>query len=164
METPGIQQGQKESQDNPVTSRWALLRDVSVFQAKLLMDGFRDLVLLPVSLVVALIGLVSDPSDPGRLFRRVMDFGRRSDRWINLFGDPRHFRGDSAEASDEPGVDELVGMLEQRLLEHYRKGGVTATAKDAVDRALDAVHKVSARQREAGADLASEDPGPRPDR
>jgi len=163
MQNPG-KQGESDTTEDISASRWLFFRDVLVFQAKLLLDGLRDLLLMPVSLVAALFGLVKEPADPGRLFGRVMEYGRRSDRWINLFGDPRHFRDGQAEVPGDPGVDELVGLLEQRLLEQYRKGGVAASAKDAIDRALDAVHKVSARQGAAGPGPVNEDPGPRHDR
>jgi hypothetical protein len=39
--------------------RWRLVRDLAVFQAKLFVDGVKDLVLFPVSLVAALVGLVT---------------------------------------------------------------------------------------------------------
>ena len=37
--------------------RWALLRDIAVLQVKLVVDGARDLVLVPISLVAGLISL-----------------------------------------------------------------------------------------------------------
>lgn len=148
--------------EDPAERRWRFFRDVAVFQAKLVMDGLRDLLLVPISLVAALIGLVSDPDDLGRLFRRVMESGRRSDRWINLFGDPRHFRDSDALHEPEPGMDELVDLLQQRLLEQYQRGGVAASAKEAVDRAVDAVHRASGRRPPGGGDAASEDADPRP--
>ena len=67
-------------------SRWALFRDVAVFQGKLIIDGLRDLVLVPVSLAAALIGVLTEPRNPGRRFYSVVALGRRSERWINLFG------------------------------------------------------------------------------
>ena len=36
-----------EHSDHP--DRWTLLRDLAVLQVKLLVDGFRDLVLVPAS-------------------------------------------------------------------------------------------------------------------
>ena len=43
--------------------RWTLIRDVVVLQAKLVVDGFRDLLLVPASIIAALVSLVS--SDDG---------------------------------------------------------------------------------------------------
>ena len=34
----------------PAAPRWTLVRDVAVFQVKLLVDGLRDLMLVPASL------------------------------------------------------------------------------------------------------------------
>ena len=39
--------------------RWSLIRDVAVLQLKLIVDGLRDLVLVPASLVAGIISLVS---------------------------------------------------------------------------------------------------------
>ena len=38
-------------------ARWTFIRDVVVFQLKMLLDNGRDLVLMPVALVAALIDL-----------------------------------------------------------------------------------------------------------
>ena len=43
----------KDSTENP---RMALAREAAVLQLKLLADGFRDALLIPISLVAALIG------------------------------------------------------------------------------------------------------------
>ena len=67
--------------------------------------------------------------------------GRRTDRWINLFG---HEPAEDAHA--EASIDELAGRLEQRILESYEGGGLTAQAKNAVDRALDAVSRRPGRK------------------
>ena len=43
--------------------RWKFLRDVVVFQIKMLLDNVRDFALMPVSLVAALIDLSSGERD-----------------------------------------------------------------------------------------------------
>ncbi len=43
---------------NNSDDRWKFVRDVMVFQLKLFLDNVRDLVLMPISLVAALIDLV----------------------------------------------------------------------------------------------------------
>jgi hypothetical protein len=63
-------------------SRWVLLRDVAAFQFKLIIDGTRDVLLSPLSLIVALLGLATGRRD---WFYRLLVLGRRSDRWIDLF-------------------------------------------------------------------------------
>ena len=39
------------------SQRGELVRDAAVFQLKLMADGFRDLALVPVSLIVAAVGV-----------------------------------------------------------------------------------------------------------
>jgi len=121
-----------DGNDTPATDhpRWALLRDLAVFQLKLIVDGLRDLVMSPISIGIGIAGLLLDPNDPGRLFRRLLAFGRRSEGWINLFGRPRRFGGGQR-------IDDLFEQMEQQIVSHYEQGGATATAKDAVDRSLD---------------------------
>jgi len=48
--------------------RWRFLRDVIVFQVKLLLDNLRDFALVPISLVAALIDLVIKASAKARFF------------------------------------------------------------------------------------------------
>jgi hypothetical protein len=49
--------GLKTMQSNS-DERWKFMRDVMVFQLKMFLDNVRDLVLMPVSLVAALIDLI----------------------------------------------------------------------------------------------------------
>lgn len=106
------------------TGRWQLIRDAFVFQLKLLVDGLRDLVFAPISIVLALIDLVTG----GQRYYRLLDLGRRSEEWINLFG-RYHDEGH--------GIDEAVKKIEVMVADQYEKGGMTATAKHSVDKALD---------------------------
>ena len=66
-------------------SRWELIRDALVFQAKLFLDGLRDLLLVPVSLVALVVDLVTGGEHAGRNFYGVVLLGRRSESWIDLF-------------------------------------------------------------------------------
>jgi hypothetical protein len=120
-------------------SRWELLRDVLVFQLKLGLDATRDVVLAPLSLAAAVLDLLTGEADgAGRRFYQVLLLGRRSERWIGLFGAADRVEPESGEASAR-GVDAAVARVEARLVEQYARGGVTAQAKDAIDRALDGV-------------------------
>ena len=77
------------------------------------------------------------PSDPARFFREVLRLGSRYDDFVDLFGDAR----EETKLPEARGrrVDDLVDGLEAVLRDQHERGGVTATAKDAIDRALDAV-------------------------
>lgn len=70
-----------------------------VFQLKLLMDGIRDVALVPISLIAGVIGVVRGGPDADRPFESVLQFGRRTKVWINLFG---HQQGDTSDKLFEP--------------------------------------------------------------
>lgn len=100
--------------------RFPVLRDVIVFQGKLLVDGLRDLVLSPVSLLAALVDLIVPGDDGGKRFYAVVRFGRRTEAWINLFGAADHNNPDV----DPQGVDVLVAELENIVRDPQRRGEV----------------------------------------
>lgn len=118
-------------------SRWELIRDIAAFQLKLAVDAVRDLVLIPVSLAAGAIDLISGGERPGRLFYEVLIAGRRSEHWINLFGEADRVEAPES-AGDPHSVDAIVQRLEGMIVEQFERGGMTATAKDAIDRSLDA--------------------------
>jgi hypothetical protein len=131
---------------DPRARRWRLVRDLAVFQTKLLVDGIKDLVLAPVSLVAALVGLLVDRADPGRSFYTVLRWGHGFDRWVNLFGASQRALPPASEThaslptpgpSPGEGLDAYVARLERVLVEQYSRGGLTAKAKDAIDQAID---------------------------
>jgi hypothetical protein len=124
--------------------RWTLIRDVVVLQAKLVVDGFRDLLLVPASLVAAIVSLVSGDKDrPGPQFYRLIGLGKQSERWIDLFkayeNAPEELRRDNEFAVSN--MDELVGRFESFVVDEYERGGVTAQAKERIDKALDAIQR-----------------------
>lgn len=116
-------------------SRWLLIRDLIQFQLKLIVDGLRDLLLVPISLVAGLAGLIIRHDDPAVYYNRVLKLGRRSERWINLFGQSRQFK-------HEHSIDQLFGQLEDRLKKQHAAGGLTKSAKKTVDQSLTALSAV----------------------
>jgi hypothetical protein len=138
-----------EENDGP--DRWTLIRDVAVFQVKLLFDGFRDLLLLPVSLVAGILSLVRGGARPGPEFYELLRVGHRSERWINLFGAASRVHGPAADDDKFPieDVDKMVSRVEAFVVDEYRKGGVTAQAKDRLDSALNVLHKKTRRRKSA---------------
>lgn len=125
--------------------RWPLIRDVLVFQCKLLVDGFRDLVLVPVSLITGLVSAIGKNGVPGREFYDLLRAAQRSERWINLFGaveerEPRETAAADATPAGTPDLDTLIARVETFLVDEYREGGVTAQAKERLDAALESLH------------------------
>ena len=98
--------------------RTELVRDAAVLQLKLLVDGLRDALLIPISLVAALLGLLRGGPDCDREFRRVIKLGRRSERWINLFGHHQPL------GRSHPGgsMDSIIEQVESTVLQQYRQG------------------------------------------
>ena len=140
----GLASGRRrESAATEAPSRWELLRDVAVFQAKLALDGLRDLLLSPISLVAALLDLLTGGDRPRRYFYELMHLGRRSDAWIRLFAAGDRVPPSEAvdRAREDVSVDAVFNRLEGQLVKKYQRGGATASAKRAVDRALDAVQR-----------------------
>lgn len=104
--------------DSSRTSRIQLLREAAIFQLKLLADGLRDALLIPISLIAALAGLVRGGPECDREYRRVLKMGRRSERWINLFGHERPLGRPGAAGS----MDAILEQVESTVMEQYRKG------------------------------------------
>ena len=137
---------QPMSADESGDERWKLLRDMLVLQGKLLVDGFRDLLLVPASLVAGILSLVTARGGrPGPQFYELLVFGKRTERWINLFGAIRNVPGRPDDAEPLPGgeFDDLVERLEGYVVDEYRRGGVTARAKERLDKVLDALQRGS---------------------
>jgi hypothetical protein len=88
-----------------------LLRDVLVFQGKLALDGIRDIILSPVAMIAAIYGAITHPNNPSVYFQSLMQFGRKTDDFINLFEHRNH----SETQSDAPKSDDYVEQLEEVL-------------------------------------------------
>jgi hypothetical protein len=112
--------------------RIELFRESLIFQLKLLADGARDLVLLPVSLVATVVGLLRGGENPDEEFRRVIELGRRSEQWINLFGQHEPIK----EAGQAGSIDMLLIRAEEVVREQAREGGITENASRAINKAL----------------------------
>ncbi len=124
--------------------RWTLVRDVAVLQVKLLVDGFRDLVLLPASLIAGIVSLSrTKDGQPGPEFYQLVNVGRQSERWINLFG---AMRNAPPEVKDEnpfgdADIDEIVSRVESFVVDEYKRGGITVQAKNRIDKAMERMQR-----------------------
>ena len=137
-----------EHPDHPGPARWTLIRDIAVLQVKLVVDGFRDLVLVPASLVAGIWSLASGDKDrPGPQFYQLIGLGKRSEVWINLF---KAYENAPPEVREEhtfgaANMDELVDKFESFVVDEYQRGGVTKQAKDRIDQALNAIQRSTSR-------------------
>jgi len=141
---------QNDAQSTGVPAdRWTLVRDIAVLQVKLVVDGLRDLILVPISLIAGIISLVKGGDEPATEFYDLLKMGRRSERWINLFGAAERVHGPASEDDHllPEDIDALVSRVESFVVDEYQKGGVTKQAKDQVDKALDTLHKRAKRNK-----------------
>jgi hypothetical protein len=113
------------------STRIQLIRDSATLQLKLLADGLRDALLIPISLVATVIGLLRGGDDCDQEFRRVIKLGRRSERWINLFGHQRPLG-----ANTVGQMDKILEQVESVVVDQYKKGHGTAEIRKAVREAL----------------------------
>jgi hypothetical protein len=128
---------QEETEDTPPkTARMDLVRDVLVLQLKLIVDGLRDLVLLPASLIAGIISLIKhEDGRPGPEFYQLLRFGKLTERRINLFG----VYSNRSSRAGNMNVDDLVSRVESYVVDEYRRGELSAQAKAKIDQALDAI-------------------------
>jgi len=109
---------------------WPQFRRLLVFQLKLYIDALRDLIMSPMSVVVFLLDVIQGNKGDKALFESLMQFGRKTERAINLF--------DQHDTDDENyrGVDSLLGQVEELVRKEYADGSVSANARDSIETSL----------------------------
>ena len=88
---------------------WPQLRKLLVFQVKLYIDAFRDILLSILSLGAFVIDLVQQNDGPDSYFDKVLQFGRSTERSINLFN-----QFDATERGAR-SVDSVIEEVEERF-------------------------------------------------
>jgi hypothetical protein len=122
-------------------SRWHFFRDVLVFQLKLVLGNLQNFLLLPVSLVAALLDLFIRGEREGEKFYWVLGWGRRTDEMINIYSSIGGYHATGSSDDDHPlknyTVDTVLKRVEGVIVREYEKGGTAASIKSAVDRVID---------------------------
>jgi len=137
----------KENKQPPL---WTLVRDIGVLQVKLIVDGLRDLILVPASLIVGIVSLSkTKDGKPGSEFYELVAVGKQSERWINLFG---ALRNAPPEITDKDhfgstDIDEIVERVESFVVDEYQRGGITAQAKERIDKGMEALQRRRNKQK-----------------
>ncbi|MGI8432075.1 MAG: sensor histidine kinase [Chthoniobacterales bacterium] len=128
------------------SERWRFLRDVLVFELKMLLDNVRDFALMPLSLVAALFDLLVKGEREGALFYQVLAWGAHSERVIDVYSALEN----QEEVAINPNytVDAVVARLEQVLTREVEKGGTAASVKAAMDRTIDQIHRETSGPRD----------------
>ena len=128
------------------SERWKFLRDVLVFQLKMVVDNLRDFALIPVSLGAALLDLFFKGEREGALFYRVLRWGAHSEKMIDVYSAiETHER---PEVHPDYTIDAVVARLERVVVRECEKGGTAASIKTAMDRVIDQIHNETRPARE----------------
>ena len=100
-----------------VESRGVTLRDFVIFQLKLALDGFKDMVVFGLSIGAIILDFIAGRGRRPRLFYSVVRISERFDAWLNLHGVARRLEenetGDGFFGASEAGSDSLIGQIEQ---------------------------------------------------
>ncbi len=96
--------------------RRRLFRDLLAFQAKLLIDALKDVLLSPLAIGAAIMDFISPNPRPGMNFYQVLDFGRQMEARIDLFGVRGRHRGERPDWT----VDEVLQQVESRFTKNQR--------------------------------------------
>lgn len=98
--------------------RYVVLRDLVIFQIKLLLDGLKDVVVSQIAIGAAALDLLFPTGKRGHRFYSVIRSAERFDSWLSLYGATQ-----SAEANEDglfgasrAGSDSLLGKLEEIVL------------------------------------------------
>ena len=130
--------------------RWTLIRDATVLQFKLVIDGLRDFLLVPASIIAAVVSLVNTKDgQPGPHFYQLLAFGKQTEQAINLFGAFEHAPEEITHGDrfSDMNIDELVVRVESFVVDEYKRGGMTSQAKEQIDRALNAIQQRSRKRK-----------------
>lgn len=125
----------------PQQERWHFWRDVLVFALKMLLGSFRDFALIPVSLGAALCDLIFRGERDGSLFYRVLRWGWRSEEVLDVYSPIKNAAAAEPKVNPNYTVDAVVARMEGVVRREFEKGGTAASIKDAVDRAVDQMHR-----------------------
>ena len=92
-----------------------LVRDLLIFQLKLVLDGLKDVALIQISLVAAIYDLLFGRPDRPAVFYNVLRLSERLDLWMNLYGASRGAEADQDGlfGTSRAGEDTMLGKLEE---------------------------------------------------
>ncbi len=139
--------------------RWKFVRDVVIFQLKMLLGNVRDFALMPVSLAAALIDLVSRGEREGALFYKVLRWGAHSEDVIDVYSAIEHHEPGDFKISPAYTVDGVIARIEGVVVREVEKGGTAASIKTAMDRAIDQLHAETGGARDKARDAVARTAG-----
>jgi hypothetical protein len=119
----------KTNSSADANSRSNVLRDVLIFQVKLWLEGFKDIVLMPLSFGAAIIDLFVREEGSRDTLYSVMKLGDRFERWVALYAalEEKDLEGDGPPVPAN-SLDELLNEAADGLDEAAE--GVKTGASD----------------------------------
>jgi hypothetical protein len=105
--------------------RFVVLRDLTIFQIKLALEGLKDIVVAQVSIGAAALDLLFPTGQRGQRFYAVMRAAERFDNWISLYGatEKASENRDGLFGVSRAGSNSLLGKLEELVLGRRESGG-----------------------------------------
>lgn len=96
-----------------------LLRDLLIFQVKLIVDAVKDVLLIKISIIAAVFDVLFGRRGRPLLFYRVLRTSERFDLWMNLYAPAEDVERveDGLFGASEAGDRSFVGKLEELLRE-----------------------------------------------
>lgn len=129
----------------PTANRTRMIRDIATLQVKLLVDGFRDLLLVPASLVLGLASLLGEGGKGDNSFYELLRLGKRSEKWINLFGALDRL-DESANDSEGEDIDRMVQRVETFLVDEYKHGRLSGQAREKLETSITRLREAARRR------------------
>ena len=104
-------------------NRWELVKDIISLQFKLVLDGLRDFILVPVSLIIGFLSLIKPGKYPGSSFYGMLRVGKKTERWINLFSAANKIQSQKTktEISSMDDIDTLLNRVEKFAMKKFKK-------------------------------------------
>jgi hypothetical protein len=99
-------------------TRGVTIRDFLIFQLKLVIDGFKSVVVFQLSIGAMILDLISGRGRRPRLFYSLLRINERFDLWLNLNGPATRLdsgNGDGLFGASKAGSDTMLGKLEQMV-------------------------------------------------
>ncbi len=127
---------EKEMEEGQANPRTELVRDTIVLQLKLIVDGIRDLALMPICLFATIFGLIVHRERPGRYTYRILSYGRLSEKWIGLFDDAEKDQLGPLEYEGEKFDDIIVkaqNAFESKYVDPDKKDFLVKKLNDALN-------------------------------
>jgi hypothetical protein len=99
-------------------TRTEVIRDTFVLQLKLIVDGIRDLLLMPLVVAATIFGLIKHKKEPGRYLYRLLSYGKASERWIGLFDEAAKDKKEPIDIKDK-SFDDLLQKTQNAIESKY---------------------------------------------